>query len=73
MPDTPRNRAVRPEDAFVAEVARLCAAAETLSNIGKACGEGIPAGLPTFVAASVVVAAYEEAAPLPSPFRTVVE
>jgi hypothetical protein len=55
-----------PDDAFIAEVARLRAAAETLCNIETACVQGIPReGL--WPAASTIVAAYESATALPSP------
>lgn len=59
-------------DALLAEITRLQAARETLENMQRACPAGIPGGLASLVAASVIVKSYDEARPLPSPFRTTI-
>ena len=59
-------------DELVAELARLDAARKTLEAIERACVGGIPSGLPSLVAASTIMRAYDTATPQPSPFRTAI-
>lgn len=54
---------------YIAEITRQRAAAETLRNIQISCPDGIPSGLPTWLAANWVVHAYLSATPTSSPFK----